>query len=282
MKKNTKKMAVIGLIIGCLTIGGVSAFALTNGTAYQDFKNAAMLTMQEKNMTVTADVSVRQDGAVMLSGDTVMQMNDNSCYSNSTIQIGGEVVDMERSGSNGTSVTRIGDEYTKTTGRKSDDEEDRFCESPNAQKLMEMVTDLMVGDVKTHFYSNGDTVTVNLDGAQIPELLNVAASAAIENSSNKSERMYDENELFGDVFDNLNITQDVQITRISMESQLKDGYLENTVITMTMTGKDNNGATHEIEMTCNAAISDIGSTTAGVVNTDGKTVTEIEKERYHR
>jgi len=70
MKKNFSKMAIAGALIGVLTVGGVSTVALATGDAYQNYKDAALKTVAEQNMTVTADITVRQDGAVTISGST--------------------------------------------------------------------------------------------------------------------------------------------------------------------------------------------------------------------
>lgn len=284
MKRNTKKLAVIGLLIGCLTIGSVSVFALTNGNPYQDFKNAALLTVQEQNMTVAADVNVRQDGVTILSGDTVVQLNSDDQYSNSHFQIGGETLDMESCQTDETEITRIGDKYTSNIGKENDGEEndgeDGFDFSPGTLKLAEMVVDGLVGDVKTHFAGNGNTISVNLEGAQIPELLNVAASAGIEKAAGKNREPSPEKELLGNVLDNLSITKDVQVKRVGMEAQLKDGYIDTVSVNLTLTGKDNNGISHEIEIICNAAISNIGSTNPNTIDTEGKDVTEITS-RHH-
>lgn len=284
MKRNTKRLAVAVMLIGCLTIGGVSVFALANGNPYQDFKNAAMLTVQEQNMTVAADVSVRQDGITILSGETFAQLNGNDQYSSSRLQIGGETLDMESCQTDGTEITRIGDQYTSNTGKENDDEEndseDRFDFSPSSLKLAEMVVDVLVGDVKTHFSGNGNTISVNLEGAQIPELLNVAASAGIEEAAGKNREPSPEKELFGNVLENLSITKDIQVKRIGMEAQLKDGYMDTVTVNLTLTGKDNNGTSHEIEITCNSAISNIGSTKPNTIDTEGKDVTEATSRNH--
>lgn len=283
MKTNFKKMAVAGTLIGVLTVGGVSTAAFASGNAYQDYKSAALQTLEAQNMTVTADITVKQDGEVIVSYNSTSQIDGGSQYSSSQIQANGKTTDAESSTANGTTFTRIGDQYTSANHADRDrdwNDSERFSSSSSAMKLMEMVIDLLVGDVKTHFTGSGDTVIVNLEGAQIPELLNVAASAMVEQSTDKPGRTSDEYELFGDIFENLSITQDVQVKRISLEAELKDGYTTNHVITIVLTGTDSSGTSHEIELFCIADISDLGSTTPDAVDTTGKTVTEATLDYY--
>lgn len=283
MKKNFKKMAMAGALIGVLTVSGVSTIAFASGNAYQDYKSAVLQTAEVQNMTVTADITVKQNGEVIVSGNTTSQIDGRNQYSNSQIQVGGETTNVESSTANGTTITRIGDQYNSMSRSDEDDERndsERFSASSSTMKLMEMVTDLLVGDVKTHFTGSGNTVSVNLEGAQIPELLNVAASAMVEQSTNQSSKTSSENDLFGDVFENLPITQNVQVKRISLEGELQDGYATNNVITIVLTGTDSSGTSHEIELFCKADISNIGATTPATIDTTGKTVTEATLDYY--
>lgn len=283
MKRNFNKMAITGALIGVLTVGGVSTLAFANGNAYQNYKSAALQTAEVQNMTVTADIMVRQDGKVIMSGNTTSQIDERSQYSSSQIQTDGKTTDLESWAASGTTITHIGDQYTSASYANRDDDWNdgkRFSASSSSMKLMEMVTDLLVGDVKTHFTGSGNTISVNLEGAQIPELLNVAASAMVEQSANKPGRTSGEYDLFGDVFENLPITKNVQVKRISLDGELQDGYATNNVITIVISGADSNGTTHEIELICKADISNIGSTAPDTIDTTGKTVTEVTQDYY--
>jgi len=280
MKKNFSKMAIAGALIGVLTVGGVSTVALATGDAYQNYKDAALKTVAEQNMTVTADITVRQDGAVTISGSTAAQIDGYNQYSSSQMQVNGETIDMESSTVGGTTITRIGDQYSLANQADKDhgrNDSEQFSTSSSTMKLVEMVTDLLVGDVKTHFTGSGDTVSVNLEGAQIPELLNVAASAMVEQSTNNSGKTSREYDFFGDMFENLSITQNVQVKSIGLEAELKDGYTTKNIITIVLTGADSSGTVHEIELNCTADIGNIGVTIPATIDTTGKTVTEATR-----
>ena len=69
--------------------------------------------------------------------------------------------------------------------RKHDKVEKKFDASSSKAKLGEMILDTLVGDVKNQFVVDGDTISVNLEGAQIPELAKLAISAATEDVNNK-------------------------------------------------------------------------------------------------
>jgi len=275
-KKNFKTFAIVGVIAGCVLIGTVSAFAASVGNPYEDFKAAALQTTTETNMTVTADVTAKQDGAALLSGTMVSQQNGENSYSSTKMQVNGQTVDREESSTAGATIMRNGDTYTSITRDSARvEKQDKTMASPNTQKLMSMVADLLVGNTKTHFTSSGDTVTVNLDGAQVPELLNVAVAAGMERTGSKPDMpMMNGNNPMGTVLQNLAITQNAKVDSIHMTAGLANGALSAVDCTVVLSGQDSSGGSHEIDVTVNAKITDIGATTPAAVDTTGKTVTQ--------
>lgn len=278
MRKHFRNLALTGLLIGSMVIGGVGSMALANGSAYQNYKNAAMQTIKEQNMTVNADLTVRQDGQIILTGNTLLQMNGDSLYSNCRMQANGEVTDIETSVAQGTAIVRAGGQYS-LVNFSSKEENELMNLSPNSMKLMEMVADLLVGDVKTHFTGDSNTVSVSLEGAQIPELLNVAAAAMAEHStdlSNRANKVSDNtHELFGNTLKDLPIMETVQIKSIRLNAILQNGYLQNNDVTIILSGTDNSGTTHELEINGSNTISDIGSTTPDTIDTTGISLENI-------
>lgn len=278
MRKHFRNLALTGLLIGSMVIGGVSSMALANGSAYQNYKNAAMQTIKEQNMTVNADLTVRQDGQIILTGNTLLQMNGDSLYSNSRMQANGEVTDIETSVAQGTAIVRAGGQYS-LVNFSSKEENELMNLSPNSMKLMEMVADLLVGDVKTHFTGDSNTVSVSLEGAQIPELLNVAAAAMAEHStdlSNRANKVSDNtHELFGNTLKDLPIMENVQIKSIRLNAILQNGYLKSNDATIILSGTDNSGTIHELEINGSNTISDIGSTTPDTIDTTGISLENI-------
>jgi len=276
MKKRVSKLAIAGLLVGCLTIGGIGTVAMASGNAYQDYKNAALQTVSARNMTVSTSLNVKEDAAVLIAGDTITQTDGKNSYSSSKMQVNGETVDLEQAQSADKIITRNGDEYTSTTldSRYSDYDRENLSNSSSSVKLMGMVTDLLVGDVKTHFTTSGDTITVNLEGAQIPELVNVAASAMVEQSAASKNKTQYPDEVFGDVLQNLSITQNVKVKSISLTGKVESGYLSDSDITIVLTGTDSAGTSHEVELKAQSKVSDVGSTSVNTIDTAGKTVTE--------
>lgn len=290
MKKKMNKFAVAGLLVGCLTVGTMGSVALAGGNAYEDYKAAVLQTATAQNMTVKADVTVKEDGVAVLTGETFVQTDLKDSYAGSTVQANGNTLDMETARSGNETLIRHGDTYTALISPEYSEGKGGTHElSANGVKLMNMVTDLLVGDVKSHFAKNGDTITVDLDGAQIPELLNVAVSTAAEQAGAKADspefkhdKVLDNDNLFGDALWNLIITENVQIKSIHLDGTVQNGYLTNNNLTVVLTGNDSAGVFHEVELFLNAQVSDIGSTSVGTIDTEGKEITVIEQTRNSR
>jgi len=278
MKKNFKTMAVVGIVVGCVTVVSVGVLAHANGNAYQDFRNAALHTMRERNMTISSDITVLQNGEVLVTSETLLQRDGRNQYSSSLTQVNGETLEKERASSEAGRITRVGDEFTSVSfeGRRSRERQrENHNPSPSEVRLTEMFADILVGDIRTHFTRSGDTISVNLEGAQIPEILNMAASAAMERSEARPDRAHHEGNHFGDVFKTMPINSDVQIRRIGVETELNGRLLGDSTFTLLVTGMDSDGNLQEIEMIFNASFSDIGGTTPNTIDTAGRIVTEV-------
>lgn len=279
--KKINKIAMIGALAGIMVVGGVTAVANANGNAYENFKRAAMNTMQQENMTTTTEFTLKQDGQVIAAGNGVSKIDDETHYSTNSIQAAGQTVEMESSGNDESTIVRIDDQYYSYSyddyGHDSDSDED-YEMSENDTKMMNAMTDLLTGDTKAYFTGGGDKVSLNLEGAQVPEILNIAVGAMVDERDQMEREidteLPDSMSRFHDIFKGIPITSDATITRISMDTKLSGGQISGGTSTIVITGKDDSGAAHEVEVTIVYTISDVGSTTPGTIDTTGKTVIE--------
>jgi hypothetical protein len=302
MKRDFKTIATIGLLVGCLAIGGAGAFALASGNSYQDFKNTVINTASSRNMTVTADVAVNLDGVEILAGSLFTQLDEENRYSSINLQANGQSIDTEQSTSASETIMRRGDDYFSLTpnsqigrqgfgsrggrgggkiggfsggsGRGMIGKNAVLEPSPSAIKLGETVADLLIGDLKNHFTSNGNTISVSIDGAQIPELLNVAVSAMAEMSESKPDRPIRNNGMLGDAFPNIPITQNVTVKSVNITADVAEDIFSTGNITIVFAGQDSDGNNHDVELTMNVKISEVGTTTPATIDTTGKTITK--------
>jgi len=279
MKKNIKTLAITGLVVGALAIGGIGTVAMASGNAYQSYKDAVLSMTQENNQTVVTSFTATENDVAILTGSNIMKIDGSNSYSSSKVDAGSKSADTEQSTVNGNMIYRVGNEYTSATLDNRYDDRERPEASSSSTKLMNMVTDLLVGDVKTHFTSSGDNITVDLSGAQIPELLNVAVSAMMEQSDRQQAR-YDSESSYMDILSSLPITTDASIQSVHINADLAGGEIIGQTIAIVLTGNDNSGTSHAVELTIQTETTDIGSTTVQAIDTTGKTVSEANLYDY--
>lgn len=273
MKKNVKTLAVAGLVIGALAIGGIGTVAMASGNAYQTYKDAALSVTHRENHTMDTSFSAKENDVILFSGTSQTKIDGADTYSSARVEGGGQAVDTESSTVGGTVTRRTGEVYTSTALDSRYQEWERPGATSTSTKLMSMVTDLLVGDVKTHFTSSGETVSVNLSGAQIPELMNVAVSAMLEQSGNHADR-FDTNGDYTDMLRNLPIKKAAVIQSVKLDATVSGGEITGQDLVIVLTGDDAVGTSHEVELTVKMATSEIGSTTVQAIDTTGKNVTE--------
>ncbi len=286
MKIKITKWATAGILAGVLLLVSIGFTAFATGSSYQNYKAAILNTVSADSSTTKTEYSIKDNGTEVIKGSMLTQTDKNSRYSHNSFVVDGQTFDMERTQANGTIITHRGDVYTSTilsdTGRSSRGKRN-FEANYNRTKLMDMVTDLLMGDVKTQFNGSGDTITLNLSGAQIPELLNVAVSDRIEHGASRNGRWYSDangNDELCEMFASLSTLQNISIGSISLNATVKDGYIADNNITIIVNGEDITGTAHKVELTMATAVSDIGNTTVSTIDTTGKTVTEVAADNY--
>jgi len=172
MKKKGFKTMAVSAVAGCLLLSlSITAFA-TSGSGYETYKDAFKSTVLTENVTVSTQIEVTDNGTIILSGESIKKLDEKSSSSKTSITVGEISKEYESSVNNGNYVVNTDGKYY--TVNKSDEKFGRDhrekLTSSNTIKLAEMLTDTLVGDVKNQFVKDGETISVNLEGAQIPEL----------------------------------------------------------------------------------------------------------------
>jgi hypothetical protein len=286
MKKNVLRTTVISAVAGCLLLSfSITSFA-TSGSGYEKYKEAIKATVLTKNATVSTQFELKDNGAVILTGKSEQKIDNENMYSKSNTTVEGVSKTYETSSVNGNYVTNAdGVYYTSNRNGKKDgrDKEENLTSSSSTVKLAEMVTDTLVGDVKNQFVSDGNNISVKLEGAQIPELVKLAVSAAEENINNKGE--FKGNEDKGtdvkSILEKMPKLSNVDVKAIDMTANVDGNAIKDNKITLTITGQDATGASHEISAIITANITEVGTTKVDSIDTTGKEVKTIDKtERF--
>lgn len=281
-------------IIGSAVAGGLllalsaTAFA-SSSSGYESYKTAVKSIITTENATIDAQYEVKDNGTVIFSGDTVEKLDNANRSTKTSATVDGISKTYESSNADGNLIMNDDGKYyqmNKADNKKGNNKKEKFSESSSSVKLAELVTDTLVGDVKNQFVKDGDTISVNLEGGQIPELAKLAVSAAAEEGSREKDRSNNDktghDEGFKSAMNKVPSLSNIDVKSISMTATVDGDTLKDNKITAVITGTDANGTSHEVTITLNAKVSDVGNTKADSIDVTGKEVTTIDGKDQHR
>lgn len=280
-------------IVGSAVAGGVllalsvTAFA-SSSSGYESYKTAVKSIITTENATIDAQYEVQDNGTVIFSGDTTQKLDNENRSSKTSTIVDGTSKTYESSNANRNLIIDNDGNYyqiNKDNNKAGKDAREKFSESSSSVKLAELVTDTLVGDVKNQFIQDGNNVSINLEGGQIPELAKLAVSAAVENSDrekaqNNNNKMGRDEDLKA-IMDKVPSLSNIDVKSISMTATVDGDTLKDNNVTTVITGTDANGASHELTLTLEAKISDVGNTKTDTIDVTGKQVTTIDGKEQH-
>ncbi len=264
-----RKIAVSCLTAGCLALGSVGIVAYAAGNPYESYKDAVTGTIMQQNLTANASVLMKQDGNVIASGSGVYEKDGTTQYSKINSNILGQSTISEEYADASVRVQSDGTAYSTKSAEKKQDAEENENLSPNMMKLAQMTADLFVGDLSNQFVSNGSTISVSLTGTQIPEIANVAAAAFTEMNGGKPAR--DKGDLENQLMQEFPIASNAKIESVDMSAEISGGNISKQTATLVLSGKKTDGSAATVEITIDADITEIGTTTPQKIDTSALT-----------
>jgi len=282
MKKKGFKTMAVTAVTGCILLSLSAATFANSGSGYADYKAAVETTLLAKNATVAAQYEVTDQGSIILSGNSTQKLDNKDRSSQTSVTVGGVTKAFATSAVNGTVITEADGKYyssTKGNGKFDGDHRADLSASSSTVKLAEMLADTLVGDVKNQFVENGQTISVNLEGAQIPELARLALSAAAENSNHsgdfKNSGKQGPGESMKPMMDQMPKLTNIDVKSLAMTATVDGTTLKDNDFTVVLTGNDLSGVAHEITVKLSAKITDVGSTKIEAIDTNGQQVNTI-------
>ena len=282
MKKKGFKTVAVTAVTGCLLLSLSATTFANTGSGYGDYKAAVEATMLAKNATISAQYEVTDKGAIILSGNSTQKLDNKNKSSKTSITVDGMTKAFETSAVNGNLITEADGKYfstNKSNAKPDSDQRENLSTSSNTVKLAEMLADTLVGDVKNQFVEDGQTISLKLEGAQIPELARLALSTAAENSNrmeaSKNNGKQGSDESMKPMMDKMPKLTNIDVKSIAMTATVDGTTLKDNEFTVAITGTDANGVAHELTMKINAKITDVGSTKIEAIDTTGKQVSTI-------
>lgn len=259
-----KKITAACMAAGLVLAGTAGIIAYAAGNPYESYKTAVINTISEDNLTIHAAVQMKQNGKVIASGNAVYEKVSEVQYASVTADFAGQNVTQEEYSDGIVKIKSDGSKYTEKSRKEKHDENEKL--TPNMIKLVEMTADLFVGDLSNQFVSSGDTISVTLTDVQIPEIVNVVVSAFTEMNAGKNNEN-GKNDLEDVLLQEFPITQNARIESVTMDADIAKGNLSAQNMTIVVSGQTSDGKDAQIEITINANVSDIGSTTPQTIDT---------------
>ena len=272
----TKKITAVCMAAGLTLLGTAGVIAYASGNPYETYKSAVVSTISEDNLTAQATVQMKQNGKVIASGYGIYEKSADSQYANVTADVSGNSIVHEEYSDGNIKVKSDGNQYTEKNRKEKSDKHEQL--TPNMIKLAEMTADLFVGDLTNQFTISGDTVSITLTDVQIPEIANVAASVFTEINTGKPADE-SKNNLEDILLQEFPIAQNARIESVSMDADISKGNLSAQNMTIVLSGQTSDGKDTQVEVTVDANITDIGSTTPQMIDTSSmQKISSLEDE----
>jgi len=283
MKSKKIKTIMVTALTGCMLLSVTVVASASGASGYETYKSAAKNIAVTSNATFSTSFEVKDNGNTDISGTSVEKLEGTNNSSITNIKIGDVTKETETSRIDGKSIVKDGENYYSRDGKdkeKNGRMEKKFDASSSRAKLGEMVLDTLVGDVKNQFVVDGDTISVNLEGAQIPEIAKLAISAAAEEGNNKKANNKIEAGKDGlkEALNSIPNLKNVDIKSLSMTAKVNGSTLTDNSFKIVITGDDESGVSHEIEVSVDATISGVNSTKADSIDTTGKQVQTMQNK----
>lgn len=318
MKKRSKWL-MIGGAAAAVTLFTATAFAYTPNTeGYNAFKEILKANHQSgdiESATVNGSFSVTVDGEKVLVSSGTAKVADGQDGHSVSSDFDFTLNGVERSGSLYSSdddsfyavdrTHNLDYQVVDTDGEKIGKHRDRRHEYDNQGRSMskaeEVLIDFLVGDLKKNFSvtnraDGSKTITVDIDEKDIP--LPIRLLMDVAESRDRAERDHDKESSaqwerikqlpFFQGLEDIDfeeqipeLTEDFTIEHVMLQFTVDaDNQLQNVQGALEVSGKDDAGVAHTVEIECAGDVSGINATTPEVYDPAGKNIEVIDAATF--
>lgn len=315
MQSKSRRWMTPLIIVASAAVFAASAFAASgNLSAYNTFKQSMINTMssgslaaEPENYTLNTTMNVNYDGETVIKARNVAKNQNIDARSYTTTMEGADF-----NNTTGSWVWKEGDteyilqqnpngDFTRSTfnekewAKKNNEDyyEDDFQYSydineaaPNNTEIqfVNALIDTVMGDTKNYFTTDGDYIVLNLEGGQIPELVQLGTSLAFESMdpSSMSHHSALENGYgqLSSLEKTLTSLKNHRIDALSVRMLANDSeysWMTDTTFSVKLSGQDANGIRHSLAVDGSMNIEQVGSTVADPApDLTGKTVRDVD------
>lgn len=297
-----KKWILLGSAVGISSIvmvtTGFSALASTSG--YDAYKSALKNTKTIQNVAVQAAASLQDNGNVLAnaSGNFKLSLDSETASGTAKVTANGtdQMLSFYKQSNQTVLKSDASDVYFVNQEMEKRHKNEKKVNETEIPQQVETVIDALVGNLKDFVAvdtkaDGSKDISVQLTNAQIPTVVNALAPIALKEATNdehdgeKAAKGTDANELpFNEDFlKNAapQLTQDIKIENVSIKATVNAAnYISHQEADLTVLGKDDSGAAHQVTLHLQADLSDYNNTTPDTIDLTGKTVQTVKHGKH--
>lgn len=270
---NKKMLAVIG-ISGTLLLGSVYSIS-ANTSGYDLYKSALKQTHTADNATLSMKLNVEDNQKSIFLADSVNQVHSISTrLANET-----ETTNMNMYKQDGNwYVMKDG---VDTTYKMDTSNNPHHTNTAELQDDVENLIDVMTKNLQQHITvaeeKNGKRlVELNLTGKEIPLTANALSTLMIKHAIMIQDNNDQEGSTFHIQATIPELTHDITVKQIQLTAKVnKENYLEEQTVKAVVTGKDNQGKSHELVASLDMDVTDYNQTTVTPIDIPTDQVVEF-------
>ncbi|MCD9021484.1 hypothetical protein [Cohnella silvisoli] len=302
MKKKWILMGgAIGISGAIMLTTGFTALASTSG--YDDYKSALKQTRALESVTIQGEAVLKDNGNVLNMATGSLKTNLKGEETSGTVKVTGGSAEQSvslytlpegqawKAGNSDTYYVKQ-DKPEQGDKETSDKEENSSWMSQQAETVIDALVGQLKNEISVNRQSDGSKqISLQLDSAQIPAVIQALAPLAFKQLSGEKEKadekdqaaeprdpkkLFDKNLLN---FKDAALTQDIQIQSISLNADINpSNQIERQQASVTFIGKDSAGASHTLSANLDVQLSAFNQTTPDSIDLTGKQVQQIKDE----
>jgi hypothetical protein len=290
MKKGFVILGAIGISSVVMVTSGFAAMASTSG--YTVYKDAIKATRGLDSVSASGALSLKDNGAslVNVTGSVKANLVNETQSGSATIVNNGKTQTLEVYRQNNQTITKssASDVYYQEQGRQEKNAADK-PESKQIPQEVENIIDSLVGNLQNSVTLDNKTdgtkqVTLSLSNAQLPPVVNAVGSLMIKNALDSKEGLSKQEKIPGiDFKPSLPLlTQNVRIDQIDIKADINAAnFIQHQEATVTISGKDAKGVSHQVVLQLNADLTGFNATTPDSIDLTGKNVQVVQHSSKH-
>lgn len=291
-----KKLLSVAIVSTVLLLGvGVYTTLASNSSGYDAYKGALKETHKMKSGVANMEVSISNNGKLLqdVVVQTVHDLEEQRGSANINLKTSDQTVQLEiNSEAKRVYIDNAQTDTTYVIKNDRDPEEIKKSHervhNKELMKVAELVVDTLTRPLHDSFvFGPENTISVDITNGDIPTAIHAIGSYMVK----KGFGAHADIEMTTDDYPFLTesyqqelptLTDDIKFEQIKLDVQLTEaGLLKNQQAFFLISGKDQEGQSHSVEIQFNISFEDINQTTVAPLNLDGKKLETIELKKFH-